>query len=48
MGRDLQAQEDYANQANYDYLIRLAADESIRRSQIKTGDTQIVTISDLL
>ena len=48
MGRDLQAQAEYANQANYDYLIRLAADESIRRTQIKTGNTQVVTIPDLL
>ena len=48
MQRNLQAQQDYANQANYDYLIRLTADESIRRIQIKTGDTQVVTIPDLL
>ena len=47
MGRNLQAQQDYANQANYDYLIRLAPDEPIRRIQIKTGDIQVVTVSDL-
>ncbi len=47
MGRNLQAQQDYANQANYDYLIRLAPDELIRRIQIKTGDIQVVTVSDL-
>ena len=48
MGRDLQAQENYASQANYNYLIRLAADESIRRIQIRMGDTQVVTVSDLI
>ena len=48
MERDLQAQQDYANQANYDYLIRLVPDEPIRRIQIKTGDTQVVTVDDLL
>ncbi|RKU38075.1 hypothetical protein C6496_07940 [Candidatus Poribacteria bacterium] len=47
MGRNFQAQQDYANQANYDYLIRLAPDEPIRRIQIKTGDIQVVTVSDL-
>lgn len=48
MERDLQAQQDYANQANYDYLIRLTASESILRIEIKTGDVQVVTIPDLL
>ena len=48
MERDLQAQQDYANQTNYDYLIRLVPDEPIRRIQIKTGDTQAVTVDDLL
>ena len=48
MERDLQAQQDYASQANYDYLIRLVPDEPIRRIQIKTGDTQVVTVSDLI
>ena len=48
MARDLQAQQDYANQANYDYLIRLVPDEPIRRIQIKTGDTQEVPVADLL
>ena len=48
MERDLQEQQDYANQASYDYLIRLVPDEPIRRIQIKTGDTQVVTVDDLL
>ena len=48
MERDLQAQQNYANQTNYDYLIRLVPDEPIRRIQIKTGDTQAVTVDDLL
>lgn len=48
MERDLQTQQDYANQANYDYLIRLIPDEPMRRTQVKTGDTQVVTVDDLL
>ena len=48
MERDLQAQRDYANQANYDYLISLVSGEPIRRIQIQTGDTQVVTVDDLL
>lgn len=47
MERDLQAQQDYANQANYDYLLRFVPDASIRRIQIKTGDTEVVTRDDL-
>ena len=48
MERNLQAQQDYASQANYDYLLHLVPDASIRRIQIKTGDTQVVTVADLL
>ena len=48
MGRDLQAQQNYAKQTNYDYLIRLTPDEPMRRIEIKTGDTQVVTVDDLL
>lgn len=48
MERDLQSQRDYANRANYDYLICVARDEPIRRIEIKTGDTQVVTVADLL
>ena len=48
MERDLQAQQDYANQVSYDYLLRLVPDEPICRIQLKTGDTQVVTVDDLL
>lgn len=48
MERNLEAQQDYASQANYDYLLRLVPDASIRRIHIKTGDTQMVTVADLL
>ena len=48
MERDLQAQQDYASQANYDYLLRLVPDEPMCRIQIKTGDRQVVTVEDLL
>jgi histidyl-tRNA synthetase len=48
MERDLQAQQNYASQANYDYLLRLVPDEPMCRIQIKTGDTEVVTVGDLL
>ena len=48
MERDLQAQRDYATQMKYDYLLRLVPDEPMRRIQIRTGDTQVVTVDDLL
>jgi len=48
MERDLQAQQDYASQANYDYLLRLVPDEPMCRIQIETGDKQVVTVEDLL
>ena len=48
MERNLEAQQDYASQTNYDYLLRLVPDASIRRIQIKTSDTQMVTVADLL
>ena len=48
MGRDLQAQQDYASQTNYDYLLRLVPDEPMCRIQIKTGDAEVVTVEDLI
>ena len=48
MARDLQAQQDYASQAHYDYLIRLVPGEPMCRIEIKTGDRQVVTVEDLL
>ena len=48
MERDLQAQQDYASQANYHYLLRLVPDEPMCRIQIETGDKQVVTVEDLL
>ncbi len=48
MERDLQAQQEYASQANYDYLLRLVPDEPMCRIQIITGDRQVVTVEDLL
>ena len=48
MERDLQAQQNYASQANYDYLLHLVPDEPMCRIQIKTGDTEVVTVDDLL
>ena len=48
MERDLQAQQDYACQANYDYLLRLVPDEPMCRIQLRTGDTAEVAVDDLL
>ena len=48
MGRDLQAQQDYARQANHDYVLCLVSDASIRRVHIKTGDTEVVAVADLI
>ena len=48
MERDFQAQRDYANRLNYDYLLRLATDDSMYRIHLRTGDTQKITVTDLL
>ena len=48
MERDLQAQQDYASQVNYAYLLRLVPDEPLCRIQIETGDKQVVTVEELL
>ncbi len=47
MDRDLQAQHDYAALANYDYLVRLASNEPMCKTDLKTGNTEEVTIKDL-
>ena len=48
MDRDLQAQQDYANQLNYDYLLHLDTDNAMYLIQVRTGDTQKITVTDLL
>ena len=48
MERNLQEQQDYANRAHYNYLLRLTADEPMCRIQLETGDTQVVTVDELL
>ncbi|RKU20029.1 hypothetical protein C6500_09530 [Candidatus Poribacteria bacterium] len=48
MERDLQAQQDYASQTNYAYLLRLVPDEPMCRIQIETGDRQVVSVEELL
>ena len=48
MERDFQAQRDYANRLNYDYLLRLSTDNSIYQIHLRTGDTQKITVTDLL
>lgn len=47
MDRDLQAQQDYANQLNYDYLLHLDTDNAMYLIQVRTGDTQKITVTDL-
>lgn len=48
MERDFQAQRDYANRLNYDYLLRLTTDGSMYLTHLRTGDTQKITVTDLL
>ena len=48
MARDFQAQRDYANRLNYDYLLRLATDDSMYLIHLRTGDTQKTAATDLL
>ena len=47
MERDFQAQRDYANRLNYDYLLRLATDDSMYLIHLRTGDTQKIAATDL-
>ncbi len=48
MTRDFQEQRDYANRLNYDYLLRLATDDSMYLIHLRTGDTQKTAVTDLL
>ena len=48
MERDFQAQRDYAHRLNYDYLLRLTTDGSMYLIHLRTGDTQKITVTDLL
>ena len=48
MERELQAQQAYAKQANYTYLLHLTANETMYQIQLKTGDRKIVTVDDLV
>ncbi len=47
MARDAQAQHDYAVQANYEYVLRLAPAQPIRRIELKTDKAEVVAIADL-
>ena len=47
MERDMQAQQEYAVQANYEYLLRLAPAQPMQRIDLKTKDTAIVTVEEL-
>ena len=48
MERNFQAQRDYANRLNYDYLLRLTTDDAMYLIHLRTGDTQKITATDLL
>ena len=48
MGRDLSAQQEYAKQAGYTYLVRVDTDGSMHRVQLATGETAAVVLSDSL
>lgn len=47
MGQNLQEQHDYAVKANYDYVINLIQDQPMQRIDLKTGNTEVVTIKEL-
>ena len=47
MERDLQAQHDYAVKSNYDYVINLIPDQPMQRIDLKTKNTEVVTLKDL-
>ncbi len=47
MKRDLQAQHNYAVQANYDYVINLIPNQPMQRIDLKTKNTETVTIKEL-
>jgi len=47
MERDFQAQRDYANRLNYDYLLRLTTDASLYLTHLRTGDTEKISVTDL-
>ena len=48
MERDFQAQRDYANQLNYNYLLRLTIGDSMYLIHLRTGETEVVSVDDLL
>jgi histidyl-tRNA synthetase len=47
MERDLQAQHNYASEANYDFVINLIQDQPMQRIDLKTKNTETVTIKEL-
>ena len=47
MERDVQAQQDYATQANYEYVLRLSPNQPLHRIQLKTGNTETVAAEEL-
>lgn len=47
MEQNLQEQHDYAVKANYEYVINLTQDQPMQRIDLKTGNTEEVTLKDL-
>lgn len=47
MERDVQAQLDYAIQANYDYVLRLSPNQPLCRIYLKTGNVEQVDVEEL-
>ncbi len=47
MGRELQEQHDYAVKSNYNYVLNIIKDQPIQRIDLKTGNTEEVTLKDL-
>ncbi len=47
MGRELKEQQDYAVKAHYNYVLNLRKDQPIQRINLKTGNSEEVTLKDL-
>ncbi len=47
MGRELKEQHDYAVKSNYDYVLNLIQDQPLQRIELKTGNTEEVTLKEL-
>ncbi|MCG9126603.1 histidine--tRNA ligase family protein [Candidatus Poribacteria bacterium] len=47
MGRDFEEQQDYATKAQFDYILQINTDGSIKRTNLKTKSVETLTIEEL-